>query len=91
MAADLAEEESEEEGVKYVVSVSQRGTVHRLHRADGCWRAKGRRFAHYHSIAEHPPSASSYTSICKDCWPESSAKASLGSSSSSSSSSGSSS
>jgi len=87
MAADLAEEESEEEGMKYLVSVSQRGTVHRLHRADGCWRAKGRRFAHYHPIAEHPPNASSYTSVCKDCWPEATAKKTPGGSSSSSSSS----
>jgi len=91
MAADLAEEESDEEGVKYLVSVSQRGTVHRLHRADGCWRAKGRRFAHYHPISEHPPSASSYSSVCKDCWPEEAGKKVAGSSSGSSSSSSSSS
>jgi len=94
VAADLGEKggETEEDGEgetddKYVISISQRGTVYRLHKANGCWRARGLKFSHYVGVPTHPPNPTSYTSVCKDCWPKAASKDRASSSSSSSSSS----
>ena len=63
------EGDGEEECEKYLVAVSKRGKVSRLHLAHGCWRAKARRFLDFEMVAEDPPGASMFTGYCRDCWP----------------------
>jgi len=53
----------------YLVSVSKRGTVSRLHKAQGCWRARGLRFSDFEMILDDPPRPSQFTTFCRDCWP----------------------
>ena len=92
IAAELGQETEEKPAAeKYLISICQRGTVYRLHRADGCWRARGQRFAHHIAVETDVPDPKSCTSICKDCVPDAvpakrATSSSCGSSSSSSAS-----
>ena len=84
------DEKDEKQAIYIFASTQRRGTM--LHLANGCWRARARRFQDYELSADHPPKASWFTGFCKDCWPKGSSEfekehASSSSSSSSASSS----
>ena len=55
------------EAAPYLVSVSKRGSVSRLHKAQGCWRARGLRFSDFEMILDDPPRPSQFTTFCRDC------------------------
>ena len=65
----LAEAPDAEPVAKYLLSVTDRGRVTRLHRADGCWRAVARSFKHFHLVHDEVVDEERYDSFCKDCWP----------------------
>jgi hypothetical protein len=76
---------SDVENPGFVVSVSARNTTARLHRADGCWRARTLRMGSYEWL-EVMPEKRMYNAVCRDCWPKKQPSPATGSSSSTSSS-----
>jgi hypothetical protein len=52
----------------YLVAVGK-GNVRRLHRGDGCWKAKSLAFREYEILEEDPPSQDRYAQYCRKCWP----------------------
>ena len=90
-AEACGEEAAEPEGL-YVISVSGTGAGHkakhaRLHRRDGCYRARQLRFHDYEILDFSLVPEELYNSICKVCWPSGVLDAEVGSDSTSSSSS----
>jgi hypothetical protein len=55
----------------YLVAVGK-GNVRRLHRGDGCWKAKSLAFREYEILDEEPPSQDKYAQYCRKCWPHTS-------------------
>ena len=55
----------------YLVAVGK-GNVRRLHRGDGCWKAKSFAFREYEVLEEEPPAQDKYELYCRKCWPHSS-------------------
>jgi len=52
----------------YLIVMSKRGQVLRLHKGDGCYAARHRRFTSY-DVCSTVPDAKLYTSYCRSCWP----------------------
>jgi hypothetical protein len=55
----------------YLVAVGK-GNVRRLHRGDGCWKAKSFAFREYEVLEDEPPAQDKYELYCRKCWPHSS-------------------
>ena len=55
----------------YLVAVGK-GNVRRLHRGDGCWKAKALAFREYEILEDEPPSQDKYDQYCRKCWPHTS-------------------
>ena len=55
----------------YLVAVGK-GNVRRLHRGDGCWKAKSLAFREYEILDEEPPSQDKHAQYCRKCWPHTS-------------------
>ena len=58
-----------EVAVPYVVALSRRGKVLRLHRGDGCWWARNLAFQSFELVDLSPVPEHMYTSYCSTCWP----------------------
>jgi hypothetical protein len=54
--------------VPYVVAVGK-GGIRRLHRTDGCWKAKALAFKEYDMVDEYPAPQELYSHYCRKCWP----------------------
>ena len=54
---------------RYVIVLSKRGAVLRLHRSDGCSGAEALTFASYKLCDLHPVPSALYTHYCHACWP----------------------
>ena len=63
------EPEPPEPEAKYLVALTSRGTVKRLHKAKGCWRTSTCTFKDYTFLYEDVVAEEMYTHFCKDCWP----------------------
>ena len=93
---EAVDDEPEEEDVpaeEYIISVSGTGLGHRakksrLHRRNGCYRARQLRFQNFEVVNFTPVPDHMFDSVCKACWPSGGPgeEVSSGSSSSSSSS-----
>ena len=73
--ADLAKElemelAQEEDVAPYLIVMSKRGAVLKLHRGDGCHQARSRCFASYEVCTLDPVPTNMYTSFCRNCWPK---------------------
>ena len=66
----LEDVREDEPAARFLLSVTDRGRITRLHRADGCWRAVARSFKHFQLVQEEVVEESRYDLICKDCFPE---------------------
>ena len=74
---EAVEDEPEEVGDQagmFVISVSGTGLGHRakrarLHRRDGCYRARQLRFHSYEVVSFSPVPDNLYDSVCRACWP----------------------
>ena len=55
--------------IGFVVSISTRSRRRCLHSIPGCWRRPGVDFKEYELLHELP-SASEYTDLCRQCWPD---------------------
>ena len=53
----------------YLIVTTQLGTVRRLHRTEGCWRAIALSFKNFDYCGEDPVPVDRYTHYCHDCWP----------------------
>ncbi len=53
----------------YVIVLSKRGAVLRLHRSDGCYKAQHLAFASYEVCELEPVPRELYTHYCHSCWP----------------------
>ena len=65
---DLEGDVDVEEGAKYIIVYTRDRSVARLHRMDGCWRARKMDFKQYDLVDVDPPPKETYTAVCKDCW-----------------------
>lgn len=54
--------------IRLVVSESDRGRVFRLHRHDGCWRARQRAFTKFAEYTEAVLPPTEYNLVCADCF-----------------------
>ena len=63
--------DEDEEAPQYLIALSHRDKVLKLHRADGCHPARNRAFRSYEMCAIDPPPAHLWTSYCRTCWPHS--------------------
>ena len=52
--------------------VMGKGSIRRLHRGDGCWKAKALAFREYEILEDEPPSQDKYDQYCRKCWPHTS-------------------
>ena len=52
----------------YVVSISARVGLRRLHKLHACHRVPGIDYHKWEPMRDKCPSPDSYDSICKDCW-----------------------
>ena len=55
----------------YLVAMGK-GSIRRLHRGDGCWKAKALAFREYEILEDEPPSQDRYDHYCRKCWPHTS-------------------
>ena len=70
-APELQEAEGEDENsAKFILSVTSRGQVTRLHKAGGCWRATALSIKHYSLVHDKFVDESRYHLVCKDCFPQ---------------------
>ena len=66
MIAD--QDDTKEEGAKYLITLVKRGSIARLHEQDGCWRARGLVFENYEWVDLDSVPPEMYTAFCRDCW-----------------------
>ena len=57
------------ENAKYLIVLSKKGAMLRLHLAAGCWKAQTRTFASYELCDLDPVPKNLYTHYCRGCWP----------------------
>ncbi len=62
--------ETVERAAPYLIVTTQLGTVRRLHRTEGCWRAIAFSFKNFGYCSEDPVPVERYTHYCHDCWPK---------------------
>ena len=67
----LEDKVAEEPAPKYVIVLSKKGAMLRLHRADGCLRAQSLTFASYELCSVDPVPRALYSHYCHTCWPRS--------------------
>ena len=53
----------------FVISISKRFKLRRLHRLHGCGRSPGILYCDFEGPLEEVPHPSEYDAFCKDCWP----------------------
>ena len=66
---DPVEDKAVEASPRYVIVLSKRGAMLRLHRADGCWHAQTLTFASYELCDLDPVPRALYSHYCHACWP----------------------
>jgi hypothetical protein len=55
---------------KYLIVLSKKGSMLRLHLAAGCWKAQTRSFASYEVCDLDPVPGNLYSHYCHTCWPQ---------------------
>jgi hypothetical protein len=65
----LDKEPVEEQAAKYLIVLSKKGAMLRLHKAGGCWGAQNRTFANYEVCSLDPVPPNLYSHYCHTCWP----------------------
>ena len=63
------QEKGPAENSKYFIVLSKKGTMLRLHRAGGCWKAQTLTFAIYEFCDLDPVPRNLYSHYCHTCWP----------------------
>ena len=58
------------ENAKYLIVLSKKGAMLRLHLAAGCWKAQTRSFASYEVCDLDPVPGNLYSHYCHTCWPQ---------------------
>ena len=66
---NVDQEKGMEEESKYLIVLSKKGAMLRLHLAAGCWKAQTRSFASYELCDLDPVPRSLYSHYCHTCWP----------------------
>ena len=61
-------DDASEKGAKYLITLVKRGTIARLHKRQGCWRARGLVLEIYEWVDLDPVPPELYTAFCRDCW-----------------------
>ncbi len=61
------EDKAEEVTAKYIIVLSKKGSMLRLHRADGCWKAQNMTFASYELCDLDPVPRNLYSHYCHTC------------------------
>lgn len=69
-ASDLPGDAGEADEAMYIVVYTRGRAEARLHRMDGCWRARKMDFKRYELIDIDPPPKEAYNAVCKVCWPQ---------------------
>ena len=52
----------------FVVSISAKQRVRRLHQVGSCWMTPGVDYKEYEVLGQSPPSAEQFDQFCKLCW-----------------------
>ena len=67
--APSIEDKDEKDPSRFIIVLSKKGAMLRLHRSDGCSKAQALSFASYEFYDEDPVPANLYTHYCHTCWP----------------------
>jgi hypothetical protein len=67
--APSVEDKDERDPSRFIIVMSKKGSMLRLHRSDGCSQAQTLSFASYEFYDENPVPAHLYTHYCHTCWP----------------------
>ena len=65
----VVQEKAQEETSKHIIVLSKKGTMLRLHRAGGCWKAQTLTFASYEFCDLDPVPRNLYSHYYHTCWP----------------------
>ena len=65
----FGEERAEVSTAKYLIVLSKKGSMLRLHRSDGCWKAQTLSFASFELCDLDPVPQNLYSHYCHTCWP----------------------
>ena len=65
----LDEKPEEEPAAKYIIVLSKKGAMLRLHKVGGCWGAQNLAFASYEVCNLDPVPQNMYSHFCHTCWP----------------------
>ncbi len=69
MQAPSIEDKDEKDPSRFIIVLSKKVAMLRLHRSDGCSKAQALSFASYEFYDEDPVPANLYTHYCHTCWP----------------------
>ena len=58
---------------KFVILISDKQGIRRLHRVGSCWMLPGRDYRTFEVIREDPPRADQFHAACRLCWKDGSA------------------
>ena len=67
--AQLVEDKADEDTARFIIVLSKKGAMLRLHRSDGCSKAQTLSFASYEFCDLDPVPRSLYSHYCHSCWP----------------------
>jgi hypothetical protein len=81
--APLVEDKADDDTARFIIVLSKKGAMLRLHRSDGCSKAQTLSFASYEFCDLDPVPRSLYSHYCHSCWPRAPPQSGSASSSSS--------
>jgi len=67
---EVGDEIDEDRDAKFLIVYTRNRRDARLHKVDGCWRARKMDFADYELTNLDPIPRESYNMVCKQCWPQ---------------------
>ena len=65
----VIEEKADADTARFIIVLSKKGSMLRLHRSDGCSKAQTLSFASYEFCDVDPVPPSLYSHYCHTCWP----------------------
>ena len=69
LVIQVGEEKVDDSTARYIIVLSKKGSMLRLHRSDGCSKAQTLSFAHYEFCDLDPVPQNLYSHYCHTCWP----------------------
>jgi hypothetical protein len=67
--APVVEDKEGMESARFIIVMSKKGAMLRLHRSDGCSQAQALSFASYEFCDLDPVPQNLYSHYCHTCWP----------------------